>query len=53
MKGQYHPASADMWSLGVVTYFLMSGTLPFNAESTDMIKQKVLGKPVDNIQRKG
>lgn len=45
MKGKYHPASADMWSLGVVVYFLMSSTLPFNAGTTDMIKQKVLGKP--------
>ncbi|CAM9397685.1 unnamed protein product, partial [Hapterophycus canaliculatus] len=42
IKGQYRPAPADMWSLGVVTYVLMSRTLPFDADDTDDIKRNIL-----------
>eukprot|EP00752_Nemacystus_decipiens_P006678 g6005.t1 len=42
IKGQYRPAPADMWSLGVVSYVLMSRTLPFNADSTEGIQRNIL-----------
>ncbi|CBN77927.1 n/a [Ectocarpus siliculosus] len=42
IKGQYHPAPADMWSLGVVTYVLMSRMLPFDADTTEGIQRNIL-----------
>ncbi|CAB1110176.1 unnamed protein product [Ectocarpus sp. CCAP 1310/34] len=42
IKGQYHPAPADMWSLGVVTHFLMSRMLPFNADTSEGIQRNIL-----------
>lgn len=44
IKGQYRPAPADMWSLGVVSYVLMSRTLPFDADSTEGIQRNILCK---------
>lgn len=44
IKGEYRPAPADMWSLGVVAYVLMSGKLPFDGDSTELIKRNILGE---------
>ncbi len=45
IKGQYRPAPADMWSLGVVTYVLMSRKMPFDADSTERIQRNILCEP--------
>lgn len=44
IMGHYHPAPADMWSLGVVSYSLMSYTFPFDADSTEGIQRNILCK---------
>ena len=44
IKGRYRPAPADMWSLGVVAYVLISGVLPFNADTLDLIKHRISGE---------
>ncbi|CAN0031766.1 unnamed protein product [Pylaiella littoralis] len=46
INGQYRPAPADMWSLGVVTYVLMSGALPFDTNSTEGIKRNIMSAKV-------
>ncbi|KAJ3367079.1 hypothetical protein GGF32_000141 [Allomyces javanicus] len=37
-----HNTPADMWSLGCVTYVLLSGNMPFFAETTGGIFEKIL-----------
>ncbi|CAN0502977.1 unnamed protein product, partial [Laminaria digitata] len=44
IKGRYRPALADMWSLGVVAYVLISGVLPFDGDTTELIKHKISGE---------
>ena len=31
----------DLWSFGVMTYFLLSGTLPFYAENEELVNLNV------------
>lgn len=39
LKGEYNK-ECDMWSIGVITYILLSGLPPFQADSmTDIYKQ--------------
>ena len=43
LKGDYNK-ECDMWSIGVITYILITGTPPFQAESmTDIYKQIIAG----------
>lgn len=43
LKRKYGP-ECDMWSLGVIMFFLLSGKPPFNAESnTDILKLIIKG----------
>lgn len=35
LKGQNYDYCIDVWSLGVIFYVLLSGTLPFEADSQD------------------
>ena len=45
IKGEYG-VKCDCWSLGVIMYFILSGTLPFNGTRSDEVLQKVLNEPV-------
>ena len=51
LNGRYRPAPADMWSLGVVTYMLMSGSPPFQAESVEGIKRRIMGEGIAWLMR--
>lgn len=41
IEGGYFDSKADMWSLGVLLYIMMSGYLPFQGKSTPQIFEKI------------
>lgn len=43
-KNAYDPKKADIWSLGITFYFIVTGTLPFELGSYDEIKTQILVK---------
>lgn len=42
IKGNGHGFECDMWSIGVLTYFLLSGSLPFNSPVPFTLYQSIL-----------
>jgi len=48
LRGTGYDTQADMWSLGVIVYSLLSGDLPFTGRTHLELFKKILGKqPVD------
>jgi serine/threonine protein kinase len=43
-KGELHSESADIWSLGILLYFLLAGMLPYRGSNREMAKAKGLIK---------
>ena len=39
LQGTPYNKMIDMWSLGVITYLLLTGIIPFDAEEGDLIEQ--------------
>jgi len=35
VKGEAYGVKADMWSIGVLLYIMLSGYLPFNGKTAD------------------
>ena len=41
VEGHSYGVKADMWSIGVLIYIMMSGYLPFNGKTTELVFEKI------------
>ena len=41
VEGHAYGTKADMWSIGVLLYIMMSGYLPFNGKTTEAVFEKI------------
>ena len=45
----YKPAPVDIWSCGVVLYFMLCGKLPFQGDSDEDLYKKIIDAKIKNI----
>lgn len=46
IKQQEHTFRVDFWSLGIVTYELLTGALPFNDDTPEKIFKNILRRQI-------
>lgn len=47
IKGEVYNEKVDIWSIGVITYMLLSGRNPFPGRTKDEVKNLIVNKQVD------
>lgn len=47
VKDQYYGLRHDVWGLGILSFFLFSGRFPFDEDSDEENKRKILEKEPD------
>ena len=47
IKGQKYNEKVDIWSIGVITYMLLSGRNPFPGKNKNEVKYLIVSKEVD------
>ena len=46
----YKPRPVDIWSAGIVLYFMLSGKLPFQADTDEELYKKIIDAKITNIK---
>jgi serine/threonine protein kinase len=46
LKGEPHTFRLDFWSLGIIVYEFLTGSLPFNAASPELIFENILAREI-------
>lgn len=47
IKGDIYNEKVDIWSIGVITYMLLCGRIPFPGKTKDDVKNMIVNKEVD------
>jgi len=47
IKNQTYNEKVDIWSIGVITYMLLSGRNPFPGRNKQEVKQMIIHKEID------
>ena len=47
IKGEENTYALDFWSLGVIAFEFLTGWLPFNAKTSDLVFEKILKRELE------
>ena len=47
IEAKVYNEKVDIWSIGIITFVLLSGKKPFNGFNKSELKQNILSKPID------